>query len=149
MNQHVVVKQNWVASLSDQVSEFFWTYCVGLPLLGGIVVTGIGAGVGYLKAPQGESEVPYMVEGIKEAHVNSWKTIHFVIKTTGEVIQELRPAEPEEVIEPLVLPHKPLPENVIPQPITNDVPEVGECDPYGPLDFSYDPPKLVCEVIHG
>ena len=111
-------------------------------------MTGVGAASGYLQSPQGQSEVPYMVEGIKEAHVNSWKTIHFVVKTTGEVIEQLRPEVDQSDTDALPVPVKPPVVEVIPQPINDIVPDVGECDPYGPLDFSYDPPKLVCEVIN-
>ena len=119
--------------------------------MAGVVVTGLGAAHGYLQAPQGESEVPYMVEGIKEYHINSWKLIGSMVEITTDVINELRPEEVDQsstdaLPESPNLPVKPMP---IPQPITNDVPDVGECDPYGPLDFSYDPPKLVCEIIHG
>ena len=144
----VIVKDNWVKGLEDWASEFFWTWCVGAPLVGGILVTGGGMIHGYMTTPQDESVIPNMVRSVRDAHVGTWKIVGYTIMTTGEVINELRPSSTSAPEKPVEDPKPPV-EEVIPPPINDIVPDVGECDPYGPMDFSYDPPRLVCEVING
>lgn len=152
--EHVVVKKNWLESLEDSLSKWFWMGFVGGSLMGGAILTGVGAIHGYVTTPQGDNVFPGMVNSVKNVHVFAWKTIFFVGEATYRTIEELRPSESSADVDQSsasALPESPKPpvEEVIPPPINDIVPDVGECDPYGPMDFSYDPPRLVCEVING
>ena len=152
--EHVVVKKNWLESLEDSLSKWFWMGFVGGSLMGGAILTGVGAIHGYVTTPQGDNVFPGMVNSVKNVHVFAWKTIFFVGEATYRTIEELRPSESSADVDQSsasALPESPKPpvEEVIPRPINDIVPDVGECDPYGPMDFSYDPPRLVCEVING
>ena len=154
--ERVVVKKNWVNSLTDSLSEWFWTWCVGAPIVGGVLVTGLGAVHGYMVTPQDENVAPYMVSSIKNAHVNTWKAVYFLVDTTVQTVNAIRPSTESSAPAPAESPNVPKPPlpgpseelGEIPKPINDIVPDVGECDPYGPRDFSYNPPRLVCE-IHG
>ena len=138
----------------DELSEGFWTLW-GYFVLGGILVTIAGASVGYVSTPKGEEPLKNMAGTAAAYHGNIWKGAAWALTETGKFIYEMRPGSetnnevsttPQE--EPVVIPVEPAPE-----PVRHDVepwqyiPEVGECDPYGPLDFSYDPPQLVCETL--
>jgi hypothetical protein len=140
----VVVKDDWESSFTDELSEFFWTWFVGAPILGGLLVTGVGIVHGYMTTPQNENVFPNIVSSVKMSHVKSWEGISYAVSSVVNIVNEMRPEGREKppVIETTTVPG----DNVIPQPITDVVPDVGECDPYGPMDFSYDPPRLVCQL---
>ena len=90
MTERVVVKNNWVDSMNDQISEFFGT-CAGYFVLGGVLVTGWGCLAGFTETPKGQDPAPQMVEQTIKAHTETWKAIGGAIGYTIEAIQDTRP----------------------------------------------------------
>ena len=156
MANRTIVKENWEEALMDELSEGFWTLW-GYFVLGGILVTIAGASVGYVSTPKGEEPLKNMAGTAAAYHGNVWKGAAWALTETGKFIYEMRPSNNEspEVSTTDVAPTPPreIPVEPVQEPVRQDVepwqyiPEVGECDPYGPMDFSYDPPRLVCETL--
>ena len=158
--RRTVVKGNWWDAKCDEGWEAIfglgWSF-----LVGGMLVSAGGALYGYVQAPKEEAATPYALQGAVNANLGFWNGVGFLVSTSVQVVEGLRPDSAGQTNEPKplpVIPYGEAPEpspypqpedNVIPQPITDEVPDVGECDPYGPLDFSYDPPRLVCEMGKG
>ena len=157
--RRTVVKGNWWDARCDEGWEAIfglgWSF-----LVGGMLVSAGGALYGYVQAPKQEEATPYALQGAVNANLGFWNGVGFLVSTSAHVLEGLRPDSASQTGEPKPIPvipftpaptpepsPYPVPEaNVIPQPITEEVPDVGECDPYGPMDFSQDPPRLVCEM---
>ena len=73
----------------------------------GVLVTSAGALYGYVSAPKDENAAPYVMDGAVNINVGFWKGVGFMVATTAQMVQGLRPDTAEETripVEPFTPP---------------------------------------------
>ena len=94
MTDRLVTKNSWEEAVGDSMSEFFWS-CVGCFVLGGFLVSGAGAFMGYVNTPQGEEPASNMMSTAVEYNKNVWNAVFFTVRAAGSAIHEMRPPAEE------------------------------------------------------